>query len=215
MRLDVSAYPEPSPIPRSPGTHLMPGRLPAAERREQLLDVAMTVFADQGYHGASMNHVAALAGVTKPVLYQHFPSKRELYIELVEGVSNQLAESVTTAARSETSARGQAVSALTAYFRFVDDNQREFHLLFGRSAPREEEFGSGSRMVEDRMADTITELLDKRLDLETRQVFARAIVGMSEGVCRHWVAQETRPSAESLAKQIADLLISGLAGLHS
>jgi len=192
----------------------MPSRLPAAERRKQLLDVAMTVFSDHGFHGASMNDVATAAGVTKPVLYQHFPSKRELYLELVEGVSSQLAETVTTAARTESDALNQAQAALTAYFRFVEENQREFRLLFGRGAPREEEFASGSRVVEHRMAATIVDLLDERLDPETRQVFAQAIVGMSEGVSRHWVAQDSRPSADSMAKQLAQLLVGGLAGLH-
>ena len=192
----------------------MASRLPAAERREQLLDVATTVFSDRGFHGASMNDVAQAAGVTKPVLYQHFPSKRDLYLELVEGVSGQLAETVTTAARTKSDALNQAQAALTAYFRFVEENQREFRLLFGRGAPREEEFASGSRLVENRMAATIVDLLDDRIDPETRQVFARAIVGMSEGVSRHWVAQDSRPSADSLAKQLAQLLVGGLAGLH-
>ena len=53
----------------------MSTRLPAAERREQLLDAAMTAFAANGYHGTSMNDVAKAAGITKPVLYQHFESK--------------------------------------------------------------------------------------------------------------------------------------------
>ena len=54
----------------------MSGRLPAAERRDQLLVVALDVFASQGFHATSMNDIAAAAGVTKPVLYQHFSSKR-------------------------------------------------------------------------------------------------------------------------------------------
>jgi AcrR family transcriptional regulator len=53
-------------------------RLPAVQRRRQLLDVSLDVFAQRGFHGASMAHVAEAAGVTKPVLYQHFGSKREL-----------------------------------------------------------------------------------------------------------------------------------------
>ena len=65
-------------------------RLPAAERRKQLLDVAMTVFADSGYHGASMNDVASTAGVTKPVLYQHFHSKQDLYSKLINNVDSRL-----------------------------------------------------------------------------------------------------------------------------
>lgn len=199
-----------SPSPRAP---LMSSRLPAAERREQLLDTAMTVFSEHGYHGASMNDVAAQAGVTKPVLYQHFPSKRELYLELIEGVSGELAEAVNTSARAQKSARSQAQAALTAYFEFVESNQRAFRLLFGRGAPREEEFGDSSRIVEDRMAETIIDLLDRRIDADSRRVIARAIVGMSEGACRHWIAQDDRSSAAELGTQLADLLVRGLAGL--
>ena len=58
-------------------------RLPAHERRRQLLDVALDVFAADGFHSTSMNDVAEAAGVTKPVLYQHFASKRQLYLELL------------------------------------------------------------------------------------------------------------------------------------
>ena len=75
----------------------MSTRLPAAERREQLLDVAMTAFAANGYHGTSMNDVAKAAGITKPVLYQHFASKRDLYVELVDDVADRLANEVVSA----------------------------------------------------------------------------------------------------------------------
>ena len=59
-------------------------RMPAAQRRTQLMDVAMRVFSREGYHGATMADVADAAGVTKPVLYQHFPSKRDLYLALLD-----------------------------------------------------------------------------------------------------------------------------------
>ena len=81
----------------------MSTRLPASERREQLLDVAMTVFAANGYHGTSMNGVAKAAGVTKPVLYQHFTSKRDLYLELIEDVADRLANEVVRAAKAANS----------------------------------------------------------------------------------------------------------------
>ena len=74
-----------------------PTRLPAPRRRQQLLDVATNVFAVRGFHGTSMDDVAEAAGVTKPVLYQHFSSKRELYRELLDQVGSQLVEAVTKA----------------------------------------------------------------------------------------------------------------------
>ena len=68
----------------------MSSRLTATARREQLLDVALEVFARAGYHGTSMNDVAEAAGVTKPVLYQHFESKRELYQALLDEVGDRM-----------------------------------------------------------------------------------------------------------------------------
>ena len=72
-------------------------RLPAAERREQLISTATSVFAEQGFHATSMNDVAEAAGVTKPVLYQHFSSKRDLFVELLTEIGNQLRDRIAKA----------------------------------------------------------------------------------------------------------------------
>lgn len=191
----------------------MSNRLPAPERRKQLLDVAMTAFAATGYHGTSMNDVARAAGVTKPVLYQHFASKRDLYVELVDDVANRLANNVVGAADAADTAVERTVNALSAYFRFVEENQREFQLLFGRAASRDEDTVNGSQMVESRMSATIAEILRRWLDVAEVEIYARAIVAMSEGVCRHWLTQSDRPSVEELAEQLAGLILTGLQGL--
>ena len=191
----------------------MPTRLPAAKRREQLLDVAMTEFAANGYHGTSMNHVAKAAGITKPVLYQHFASKRELYVELVDDVADRLASQVLKSIHPTDSYFQITVNALSAYFSFVEQNEREFQLLFGRSAPHDEDTANGSRMVETRMSQTIADILKKWLSGEEVELYARAIVTMSEGVCRHWLTETDRAAPEELAEQLAGLILSGLAGL--
>ena len=74
----------------------MPTRLPAARRRRQLLEVALRVFAEQGFYVTSMSDIADAAGVTKPVLYQHFASKRELYGQILAEVGNQLQEAIVS-----------------------------------------------------------------------------------------------------------------------
>ena len=191
----------------------MPTRLPAAERREQLLDAAMTAFAANGYHGTSMNDVAKAAGITKPVLYQHFESKRHLYVELVDDVANRLSDEVVSAVDPADTHFQRTVGALTAYFSFVETNQREFQLLFGRSTPRDEETTNGGRVVETRMSGTIAEILRQWLSGDEVELYARAIVNMSEGVCRHWLTQADRPPAAALAEQLAALILNGLEGL--
>lgn len=67
-------------------------RLPAAQRREQLLDVAETLFATQGYAGATTAQIAKTAGVTEPIIYRHFKSKRDLFVALIERTGRRTLE---------------------------------------------------------------------------------------------------------------------------
>src|SRR5262245_43714566 len=98
-------------------------RLPADQRRQQLLDVAREVFAARGFHATVMDDVAEAAGVTKPVLYQHFPSKRSLYIELLTDTGDQLLQALNSATHSVESGRERVESGFLAYFRFVADSR--------------------------------------------------------------------------------------------
>src|SRR3954466_6851190 len=127
----------------------MANRLPAARRRRQLLGVALEVFAAHGFHATSMDEVATAAGVTKPVLYQHFPSKRALYVELLEDVGNQLLTQLASATDRATTGRQRVEEGFGAYFRFVDENRSAFRLLFGASVRNDPEFAA----VADRFVD--------------------------------------------------------------
>ena len=114
-------------------------RLPAPARREQILDVAVEVFARNGFHGASMNDVAEAAGVTKPVLYQHFDSKQDLYMALLDEVGNRLLTAITKATAGVAGGRQQTEQGFLAYFQWVADDHDAFLLLFGSRASRDEE----------------------------------------------------------------------------
>src|SRR2546421_12093092 len=120
-------------------------RLPAARRRRQLLDVALGVFAANGFHGTSMEDVADAAGVTKPVLYQHFGSKRELYLELLDDVGGRLMETISAAVAAAHGPRQQVHAGFLAYFRFVADHESASQLLFGSGARRDDEFADAGR----------------------------------------------------------------------
>src|SRR4051794_20606949 len=114
----------------------MSTRLPAAQRRRQLLDVALHVFAARGFHQTSMDDVAEAAGVTKPVLYQHFRSKRALYLELLDDVGGDLHDKILKATAEAESPRGQVRDGFAAYFTFVVERPAAFQLLFGGGARR-------------------------------------------------------------------------------
>src|ERR1041384_2531455 len=98
-------------------------RLPADQRRLQLLEVARARFADQGFHATSMDEIAEAAGVTKPVLYQHFPSKRALYSELLDDTGKQLLQMLAESAGT-TRGRAAVEAGFRAYFEFAAKNRQ-------------------------------------------------------------------------------------------
>ncbi len=193
----------------------MAARLPAPERRRQLLDVALEVFAENGYHATSMNAVAEAAGVTKPVLYQHFRSKKALYRELLDDVSGRLEEAITKAIATASGPRQQVRAGFRSYFGFVTDHPAAFTILFGGGRSRDDELAGATRRVEAAIAEAIAPLIDvEGLDAEDRRLLAHGIVGLTEGTSRHWVARGHEPSAGELADRVAELAWAGLRGVR-
>jgi AcrR family transcriptional regulator len=191
-------------------------RLPADQRRRQLLDVARDVFAEGGFHATSMDEVAVRAGVTKPVLYQHFPSKRALYIELLNDTGNHLLRELEDATRRAPSGRERVEEGFAAYFRFVVSNRSAFRLLFGASMRSDTEF---SRIVEATIAaavEAISPLIEIPASSEQRTVLANALVGMAESVSRRAVHDpDAEDDADRLARWVAELAWFGLRGVRA
>jgi AcrR family transcriptional regulator len=198
-------------------------RLPAARRRRQLLDVAVDVFAEKGFHGTSMDEVAEAAGVTKPVLYQHFDSKRELYLELLEDVGSNLVAGVTAAVGGASGPRQQVEAGFEAYFEFVTEQTNAFRLLFGSGGRRDEEFNDAVRRVEDVMAAAVAALIETDISADHRQLLGYGIVGLAEVTSRHWASSEAgdggdepqrAAEAARLARRVSELAWAGLRGVH-
>src|SRR3954470_22313940 len=95
------------------------GRMSRGARRVQLLDSALRVFVTNGYHAAAMDEIAEQAGVSKPVLYQHFPGKLDLYIALLESHVDELVGRVEEALNSTTDNKLRVQAAVGAFFGFV------------------------------------------------------------------------------------------------
>jgi AcrR family transcriptional regulator len=191
----------------------MVSRLPAARRRRQLLDVALEVFAHKGFHATSMEEVAEAAGVTKPVLYQHFASKRELYLELLEDVGGQM---MTAVAKAVAQARGphqQVEAGFAAYFRFVAEHEDAFKLLFGSGSRRDQEFADAVSHVESSIADELAGLIEADIDTEHRRELAHGLIGLAEGASRYWIASGRDIDVERLGRRMAQMSWAGLRGV--
>ena len=190
-------------------------RLPAEERRRQLLDVALDIFAEHGFHSTSMDDVALAAGVTKPVLYQHFPSKRALYVELLEDVGRQLLTRLTGATDRASTGRQRVEDGFGAYFRFVDENRSAFRLLFGASVRNDPEFAEVADRFIDHAAVLISTLIEIPVAEEHRLMLANALVGIAEATSRRSLTGDDNLDADRLAAWIAEFAWFGLRGVRA
>jgi AcrR family transcriptional regulator len=189
-------------------------RLPAPARREQILDVSVQVFARNGFHSTSMNDVAEAAGVTKPVLYQHFDSKQDLYLALLEEAGLRLRNAVAKGVASATNGKEMTELGFKAYFRWVAEDHDAFLLLFGSRANRDEESTVAIRRITAEAAAAIAPLIAADIAPDHQRTLAHGLVGMAEGVTRLLVERGDTFDPEVLGQQVADLAWAGLRAVH-
>jgi AcrR family transcriptional regulator len=190
--------------------------MPADQRRQQLFEVARERFAQQGFHATSMDEIAEAAGVTKPVLYQHFPSKRALYVELLEETGRQLLGTLAEATARAASPRDRVELGFRAFFRFAVGHRSAFLFLLGTSLRSDPEFARIVEEILDAAAETIATPIDIPAPEEQRQMLATAIVGMAESVARRALRD---PGAvvdgDQLAQWISELAWFGFRGVRT
>jgi AcrR family transcriptional regulator len=182
-------------------------RLPRRERRAQLLDAAREVFVAQGYHAAAMDDIADAAGVSKPVLYQHFPGKLELYLALLDGSSDALLTSLDEALASTSDNKLRVQATVAAYFDFVDDPNGAFRLIFESDLTNEQ----GVRARVDRANDACAAALSKVIAEDTglteaeTMLLAAGLLGMAQTAARHWLREQGRIPKSEAARLVASL----------
>lgn len=183
-------------------------RLTRSARRAQLLDAALDVFADQGYHAAAMDEIAERAGVSKPVLYQHFPGKLELYRALLTTHTDVLVATVATALAASSDNEERVRGAVAAYFQVVAGDGRAHRLIFSADLRSEPEVavlvdGAARRCI-DIITDAVT--VDSGLDRARARLLAVGLVGLSRIAAQYWLAD---PGGVALEEAVG--LLSGLA----
>ncbi len=195
---------------------MVKGRLPGPQRRSQILDVARSVLAQHGYHGTTMTDIADAAGVTKPVLYQHFASKRELYRTVLEDIGARLEASVVEAASAATTPRERAESGIRAYARFVEEDEDGFELLFSGTNRQDDEWSTIIVAVERSLAQAVASLIDvPAMSGRRRQILAHGIIGLAESMMRYARSDDRLSySHDELVRDLTELSWSGLRGLE-
>src|SRR6266542_2797090 len=137
-------------------------RMRAPERRAQLLEVARRVFGTSGYHAVSMEEVAEQAGVTKPILYDHFSSKKDLYLALLDADLAVLLDMVKEALASARGNRERIRASFQAYFDFVDEQADGFRLLVQETVGAERDFRERVADVRDQILSEVAEPIKRK-----------------------------------------------------
>ena len=192
-------------------------RLPRKARRTQLLAAAQEVFVANGYHAAAMDEIADRAGVSKPVLYQHFPGKLDLYLALIDQQAEHLVHKVREALSSTTDNKQRVAASVLAYFDFVDgegSDRGAFRLVFEsdlRNDPAvRERVERMSQACVDAIADTIAH--DTGYRAEEAQLLSIGLSGLMEVGARWWLSSPDRIGKERAVELLMSLAWRGISG---
>jgi AcrR family transcriptional regulator len=191
-------------------------RLKAPQRRQRILQAAEHAFAAHGYHSTSMDEIAAAAGISKPVLYDHFESKLDLYTRLTEGIRDELTGRGATAMAADAPAGERIRSAIDAFFAFVEERPAAARVLLFTPVG-ESELVDAAREVQAGATAALTALLvaepglfagapdrERRVELLT-EFMKQGLHGLAE-----WWSQHPKTPRAALVDATMDLVWSGL-----
>lgn len=182
--------------PLSPGRR----RVPRAEREQTMLDAAGAAFAARGFHAASMDEIAAAAGISKPMLYNYFGSKQGLYLAVVERDGRDLLQSMRHAASPGLHAGERLRAGILAFLTYVDEHRAGWTVLYREAAAQGGSLASEVAGLRARIAGMLSNLFDS-------EAFAHAFVGAGESLANWWLEHPAEPK-----EQIAQLLMDVAAG---
>ena len=190
-------------------------RLPRGARRAVLLEAAQDVFVANGYHSAAMDDIAERAGVSKPVLYQHFPGKLELYLAIVNTHVDLLVDTVTTALASTADNKKRIAAAVAAYFNFVDREDQAFRLVFESDLRNEPAVQAAVEHGEGACAEAIAKAIatDAGLDHQQATLIAVGMVGLCQIAARYWLRTERAVPKEEAIERLSSFAWKGFSGL--
>jgi AcrR family transcriptional regulator len=184
------------------------GRMPRRERRAQLLESALEVFVAQGYHSAAMDDIAERAGVSKPVLYQHFPGKLELYLALLDTSCDQIIENCRQALASTHDNKQRVAATMDVFYAYVANESGAFRLVFESDLTSEPAVRVHVDRVTSECATMIAHVIhdDTGLPDTASRLLAVSLVGMAQVSARFWLTE-----AGGIGRPDAAALVAGLA----
>ena len=190
------------------------GRMPRNARRAQLLESALEVFVAQGYHAAAMDDIAERAGVSKPVLYQHFPGKLELYLALLDQSCDTIVERCREALVSTEDNKQRVAATMDVFYDYVANAHGAFRLVFESDLTNEPAVRERVDRVTRDCAEAITEVIhtDTGLPAEQSRLLSVSLVGMAQVSARYWLDSKGGVDRGEAAELVASLAWRGIRG---
>lgn len=188
-------------------------RLPRGARRAQLIGAAQEVFALNGYHATAMDEIAITAGVSKPVLYQHFPGKLDLYLAILDSHIADLLSTVGNALQDENQGNKERIkAAMAAFFAFVDRADQPFRLVFESDLTNEQAVRDRVERLDNQLAAMVAELIAKDTGMTPDQthLLGAAMTGMAQTTARQWLANGRTPSRDQAVELMLNLAWRGI-----
>ena len=188
------------------------GRLPRGERREQLIEAASDIFVDRGYHAAGMDEIAEQAGVSKPVLYQHFSSKLDLYLAVLAQHIDIMVSSVRQALRTTTDNRQRLRAAVQAFFDFIEHDSQGYRLIFQNDNVTDPQVAAQVKVATEACTDAVFDLIsrDSGLDPHRARMIAVGLVSISVDSARYWLDSDRPVSKEDAVEGTVAFAWGGL-----
>lgn len=188
--------------------------MPRTARRAQLLDAALEVFVAQGYHSAAMDDIAERAGVSKPVLYQHFPGKLELYLALLDQTVDTVIDAAREALLSTEDNKERVTAAMQVFYAYVANEGGAFRLVFESDLVNEPQVRARVDRVTDECARWIARVIheDTGLPDPHSELLAVSLVGMAQVSARYWLAKDVPVNLAEAADLVAALAWRGISG---
>lgn len=189
-----------------------PARLPREERRRQLLQAAHEVFVANGYHGAAMDEIAETARVSKPVLYQHFPGKRELYLALLDHHLESLTAMLTAALNSTNDNKLRVHATMDAYYRFISQESQAHRLVFESDLNNDPDVSKRLEDFNAQLASAIAAVIadDTKLSEVEATLLGRALAGMAQISARYWLQADNELERDTAVDLIYRLAWRGI-----
>jgi AcrR family transcriptional regulator len=186
-------------------------------RRSAIMRAGLEAFTEKGFHLASMDDIAERAGISKPILYQHFPSKHELYLGILDERVDAIVQQVSGAIEAASTNKGRLEAAISCYFTLVDDADLGYRLIFESDFTMNHDVRARVEDVVSQVSRIVGAEVSKQtgMSLGEANILAGGLSGMAQAAAWRWLRLGRPVSIEKAIEQTLDLAWNGLNSIQA